>query len=629
MINNITIKQTHINEDIPDFLAKLRLYLQNQEVNPADNAEGPPTGKEVVIGYLRRCMKGRALEWFDKEIITKQNWELANLLDNTEQANLVAINRRTAVQIGNQALNEALGQPGNAIVKLRAVEGSRPTNIAVNAPNANNGTTVVVAGIHFGQAIWWLKTHFPTVEEELQDLQYGTIRKENMTIDELYRKLLRIGRQANYRPKELHNKFLDALPIPWFEKAKDISKHLPLDELAKKLYEIELQRIARHKRDRIFNSLVSQQASREIYEPLPISASQQQRISLEDMQKAIQYTLQSVAQKAQAPASQTVEPVRQPRGPPPSLQTEKGIENYNLTQYLHNLDIFSTEDFNRNFPIKHFQKPCPGQLYSSNQNARIDRIESKVNEISQMTSQFRRMMLENQSKKPDEEGGYNKEENKWHAPSHQPEIYNELLPKLSLAMRKMCQFHIVQEKESKSDEWFSSLQYLHCNINDLLITNSFLDSASEFGGVNDATINALRWKADKPSDFAIKGNSKHISESLGYVKDKDDKIVMSTENFAYINNGEPKLMLCLGITWIQKVQGIFDPSKNQFRMKLHEKTYTIPTFSKTLIAKDLPKEKQILEGPHDLIQVSIDFSSLTSKVLAERCSQLTETKMEE
>ncbi|CAG8692643.1 4932_t:CDS:2 [Cetraspora pellucida] len=76
-----------------------------------------------------------------------------------------------------------------------------------------------------------------------------------MTIDELYRKLLRIGRRANYRPEELRNKFLDALPIPWLEKAEDIGEHLPLDELAKKLYEIELRRIARHKRDRISDPL--------------------------------------------------------------------------------------------------------------------------------------------------------------------------------------------------------------------------------------------------------------------------------------------------------------------------------------------------------------------------------------
>ncbi|CAG8455123.1 8475_t:CDS:1 [Cetraspora pellucida] len=82
----------------------------------------------------------------------------------------------------------------------------------------------------------------------------------------------------------------------------------------------------------------------------------------------------------------------------------------------------------------------PERLCSSNQNARIDRIESKVDEISQMTSQFGRIMLDN--KKPiaksnstyryfpplipsqfqyaspdsddneDEKGGYNEEENK-------------------------------------------------------------------------------------------------------------------------------------------------------------------------------------------------------------------------
>ena len=82
-------------------------------------------------------------------------------------------------------------------------------------------------------------------------------------------------------------------------------------------------------------------------------------------------------------------------------------------------------------------------------------------------------------------------------------------------MRKMCLSHTVQEKESKSDEWFSSLQYLNAKIDDLTISNSFLDSESKFEEVNDATINVLGWKADKLLDFAIKGNSKYIIESLG------------------------------------------------------------------------------------------------------------------
>jgi len=70
------------------------------------------------------------------------------------------------------------------------VAGGRSTNFLVNAPNAGNRTTIVIADIRFGQAIWWLKIHFPTVEEELQDMIYETITKKDMTIDELYKKIL-------------------------------------------------------------------------------------------------------------------------------------------------------------------------------------------------------------------------------------------------------------------------------------------------------------------------------------------------------------------------------------------------------------------------------------------------------
>ncbi|KAF0527922.1 hypothetical protein F8M41_013379 [Gigaspora margarita] len=36
------------------------------------------------------------------------------------------------------------------------------------------------------------------------------------------------------------------------------------------------------------------------------------------------------------------------------------------------------------------------------------------------------------------------------------------------------------------------------------ISETFLDPGSEFSGINDPAIKALEWKADKPSDFAIK-----------------------------------------------------------------------------------------------------------------------------
>src|SRR2546429_5752646 len=122
-------------------------------------------------------------------------------------------------------------------------------------------------------------------------MMYGTITKGDMTIYELYRKIVRIGRRANYRPEELRRKFLDALPLPWLEKAEDIGEHLPLPELYKKLYEIELRQIGRYKRDRIPDPLVSNRVSQQIYKPLPVSASQQQGISLEDMEKTMQNAL--------------------------------------------------------------------------------------------------------------------------------------------------------------------------------------------------------------------------------------------------------------------------------------------------------------------------------------------------
>jgi hypothetical protein len=50
-----------------------------------------------------------------------------------------------------------------------------------------------------------------------------------------------------------------------------------------------------------------------------------------------------------------------------------------------------------------------------------------------------------------------------------------------------------QEEEMKeSDEWLSSLQYLNANINDLTISESFLDPDSEFGSINNPEIKALK-----------------------------------------------------------------------------------------------------------------------------------------
>ncbi|RIA85569.1 hypothetical protein C1645_741466 [Glomus cerebriforme] len=197
--------------------------------------------------------------------------------------------------------------------------------------------------------------------------------------------------------------------------------------------------------------------------------------------------------------------------------------------------------------------------------------------------------------------------------SSQPEMYDQLLSKLSPPIQKICLSRKAQEEEMKeSDEWLSSLQYLDANINDLTISESFLDSGSEFGGINDPAIKALEWKADKLSNFAIRSNSKHITDSLGWytdvpvtLKDKENKMVTVIKNFVHIDNGEIELMLFFGMSNIRKLQDVPEPNKNQFRIKLHGKVYIIPTFSKAPVVKDLPKEDQD--------QVSTNSSSPNNK----------------
>ncbi|PKC54165.1 hypothetical protein RhiirA1_477848 [Rhizophagus irregularis] len=147
--------------------------------------------------------------------------------------------------------------------------------------------------------------------------------------------------------------------------------------------------------------------------------------------------------------------------------------------------------------------------------------------------------------------------------SSQPKTYDELLPKLLPAMRKMC---------------------LSQNLR---------------------TVEALEWKVNKPSKFAVKGNSKYISEALGWYTNvavtlknmKGNPIITIVGNYACVDNG---------ITEIRKVKGISDPIKNQFCIEDHEKTYIISTFSKFLIVKNLPKKEQD--------QVSTNSSSLTVPV---------------
>jgi hypothetical protein len=169
-----------------------------------------------------------------------------------------------------------------------------------------------------------------------------------------------------------------------------------LVELAKKLYEIELRRIARHKRDGgISDSLVFNRASRQIYEPSPVSTPQPQGISLEDMQKAIQNALaqqkteyQSLLEKQKADfQSQMAQQTKKIPSPIPPKNMEQLLDTYE-----------SANPF-----IGPLTSHKPDKLHS----ARIDKlgkvadtIGSIADSVGQLSNQLGRMTLNEQSRKP-------------------------------------------------------------------------------------------------------------------------------------------------------------------------------------------------------------------------------------
>src|SRR5688572_20881952 len=100
---------------------------------------------------------------------------------------------------------------------------------------------------------------------------------------------------------------------------------------------------------------------------------------------------QTVTQKAQTSALQTVEPVRQPKGPPSSLKTEEGLKNYYVAEYLKEVGLLNKEDLDSDYPVKPFQRPRPQR---NNNSARFDRIEEGLeetrNNVNQLTNLFQK-----------------------------------------------------------------------------------------------------------------------------------------------------------------------------------------------------------------------------------------------
>ncbi|POG61270.1 hypothetical protein GLOIN_2v1705062 [Rhizophagus irregularis DAOM 181602=DAOM 197198] len=108
------------------------------------------------------------------------------------------------------------------------------------------------------------------------------------------------------------------------------------------------------------------------------NALAQQKTENQALVKKITELQSQMTQQTQVPAPQTVEPIRQPRGPPSSLKTEEGLKNYYVSEYLKEIGLLSKEDLDSDYPVKSFQRPQGLEETRNNVNQLADLFQKKA-----------------------------------------------------------------------------------------------------------------------------------------------------------------------------------------------------------------------------------------------------------
>ncbi|GET55697.1 hypothetical protein GLOIN_2v1790588 [Rhizophagus irregularis DAOM 181602=DAOM 197198] len=236
-------------DDIDTFVRLYMGYLDTINLNPYA-AGGPPESWKRAMGILRSCMAGKAAEWFDQEI-TGKNWELSGIT-SAGGANLAAF---VALVIP-----EAAGGPNAATIKAAFIPthdlmgedeawkraGARPTDRVAPATAdagvaANNNHSIVFPVIKPNQALYWLRTQFPTVLDEKKRIRFNSLYQENEPVDAFYRTVKRAGKLLRLTDDLIIDQFFRGLSADNIFEAERFHNLNP-DDLVRHLRNLERRR---------------------------------------------------------------------------------------------------------------------------------------------------------------------------------------------------------------------------------------------------------------------------------------------------------------------------------------------------------------------------------------------------
>ena len=163
--------------------------------------------------------------------------------------------------------------------------GGRPINAVPFAPNAGGGVPIILTGIRSGQRLDHIKNHFLSADRYLRMLETVTLKQGTYeSVTSFWAKIQKYGDQLGYTLAQKNTYFMSGVRHDILNNIITIGYHKPINDILDSLEEMELRR-------GILGLLPSYSSYSSAPPTIPNITSQQQGISLEDMQKAIQNAL--------------------------------------------------------------------------------------------------------------------------------------------------------------------------------------------------------------------------------------------------------------------------------------------------------------------------------------------------
>ncbi|CAB4419720.1 unnamed protein product [Rhizophagus irregularis] len=231
-------------DDIDTFVRLYMGYFDTINLNPYA-AGGPPESWKRAMGILRSCIGGANLAAFVALVIPEgAGGPNANTYVNGSQARAYSRDAANALATIRAAFIPTHDLMGGDVAWGRA--GARPTDRAAPATAdagiaANDNQPIVFPGIKPNQALYWLRTQFPTILDEKKRIRFNSLYQENEPVDAFYRTVKRAGKLLKLTDDLIIDQFFRGLSADNICEAERFHNLNP-DDLVKHLGNLERRR---------------------------------------------------------------------------------------------------------------------------------------------------------------------------------------------------------------------------------------------------------------------------------------------------------------------------------------------------------------------------------------------------